>query len=142
MAFLNETGLSTFKKKCDSYYLKLSGGTMTGSFYVSVASGDVGMITTRTDTNKRLGFIVGSGGQNRGIYDHSKGNWLVYSDANNVHYFTGNADTASALTTSAGSVNQPVYFSNGKPTAAYGTWTGTGSPETNAGRKYGVYIQY
>lgn len=142
MAFLNETGLSTFKKKCDSYYLKLSGGTMTGTLSISMASGEAGMHVTRTDTNKRVEFMVGSGGQNRGVYDSLKGNWLVYSDSNNAHYLTGRSDTASALTTSAGSVNQPVYFSNGRPTAAYGTWTGTGTPGTNADRKYGVYIQY
>lgn len=33
----------------------------------------------------------------------------------------GNADTATALTTSAGSTTQPVYFSSGKPVAITGT---------------------
>lgn len=33
----------------------------------------------------------------------------------------GNADTATALTTSAGSATQPIYFSNGKPVAITGT---------------------
>lgn len=33
----------------------------------------------------------------------------------------GNASTATALTTSAGSATQPIYFSNGKPVAITGS---------------------
>ena len=32
---------------------------------------------------------------------------------------TGNADTSTALTTSAGAVNKPVFFSSGKPVECY-----------------------
>lgn len=44
--------------------------------------------------------------------------------------FNGNASTATALTTSAGSATQPVYFSSGKPVA--GTYTLNKSVPANA----------
>ena len=50
---------------------------------------------------------------------------LYVSDAVTAPTFIGklqgNADTATALTTSAGSTTQPVYFSGGKPAAITGT---------------------
>ena len=42
--------------------------------------------------------------------------------------FLGNASTATALTTNAGSATQPVYFSNGKPVASTSTVGGTTTP--------------
>ena len=52
---------------------------------------------------------------------------LYVSDAVTAPTFIGklqgNADTATALTTSAGSTAQPVYFSGGKPVAITGTLT-------------------
>lgn len=40
-----------------------------------------------------------------------------------VGKLTGNADTATALTTSEGSATQPVYFNGGKPVACNGMMT-------------------
>ena len=46
------------------------------------------------------------------IYNFGKGNATIQAAS-----FSGNADTATALTSSAGSATQPIYFSNGKPVA-------------------------
>ena len=59
-------------------------------------------------------------------YNLPRGSYLVYYDGTNYYFRTdgaitgdliGNASTATALTTSAGSATQPIYFSNGKPVA-------------------------
>ena len=42
---------------------------------------------------------------------------MIYADSNDAIYVNGNSSTATALTSSAGSATQPIYFSNGKPTA-------------------------
>ena len=42
---------------------------------------------------------------------------VVYGGDVNYANSAGNASTATALTTSAGSATQPVYFSDGKPVA-------------------------
>ena len=60
----------------------------------------------------------------------------------NVNYANsaGNADTATALTTSAGSSSQPVYFSDGKPVAGKFVYEeGTWSPEVGYGIPVSVY---
>lgn len=62
-------------------------------------------------------------------YNLTRGSYLAYYDGTNYHFRTdgklqgslaGNADTATKLTSSAGSSTQPIYFSNGKPVAITG----------------------
>lgn len=50
-----------------------SGG---GSLYVT--AGDLALIHKHSTTNKTIGFGVGGGGANRGIYDLSAAKWLIY----------------------------------------------------------------
>ena len=80
-----------------------------------------------TYTGLRVHRIMGFGGvgwttpSNMAKY----GTIYTYDNNQNVAFpakvtatsFSGNASTATALTTSAGSTTQPVYFSNGKPVA-------------------------
>ena len=58
-------------------------------------------------------------------YNFGKGTATIQAAA-----FTGNAATATALTSSAGSATQPIYFSNGKPVAC--TYTLGKSVPSNA----------
>lgn len=97
-------------------YLPLSGGALTG-FVSQTGSGskDVGYEAKNTDTGASVKFMVGSGKQNKGVYDTNAGNWMIYADQNNKVYVNGNASTATKLTSSAGSNVQPIYFSEGKP---------------------------
>jgi hypothetical protein len=76
--------------------LNLSGGTMTGQIkftsgnsdgWVSVSSntGDCYVCSSeRTDTGRKIAFGIGTSGENRGIWDGSCEDWLIYRDTNNV----------------------------------------------------------
>lgn len=59
----------------DSRYLKLSGGTLTGQLYIETSVGDR-YIHSRCDT-AHIAFGVGSGGNNRGIFDINDGKWWI-----------------------------------------------------------------
>lgn len=116
-------------------YLPLSGGTMTGNLSVKPSSGSG---TIQLYYNEYIsGYISGisngisilpaennSGTIGSSTYKFSS----IY--ATTLHgALSGNASTATALTTSAGSATQPVYFSDGKPVAC--TYTlGTASAKS------------
>ena len=59
----------------DSRYLKLSGGTLTGQLYVETSAGDR-YIHSKCST-AHIAFGVGSGGNNRGIFDIKDGKWWI-----------------------------------------------------------------
>lgn len=59
----------------DDRYLKLSGGTLTGQLYVQNSAGDR-YIHSKCDT-AHIAFGVGSGGNNRGIFDINDGKWWI-----------------------------------------------------------------
>ncbi len=59
----------------DSRYLKLIGGTLTGQLYVETSAGDR-YIHSKCDT-AHIAFGVGSGGNNRGIFDINDGKWWI-----------------------------------------------------------------
>lgn len=117
-------------------YLPLSGGTLTGNLNLKPASGEGGEIHLDASTANRTenGIILDQQGGNFRIFGvpsadgttkTGSGTPLVinpYSKTITGGYtltgaLSGNASTATALTTSAGSVTQPVYFSSGKPVA-------------------------
>ena len=70
-----------------------TGGTMSGSVKFS---GNNNGVYVENDTYK-MGFYIGSGGENRGLYDSTKKDWAVYADADNNVYLNGTADKALAL---------------------------------------------
>jgi hypothetical protein len=62
-----------------------------------------------TGKSYSIGFIVGSGDENRGIYDYTNNKWLFYTD---------DSDSYIIKWASKGSATKPVYFdSAGKPVA-------------------------
>lgn len=70
--------------------LSLSGGTISGLTTISTANAtDIGITVTNTSTEKSVSFIVGSGKQNRGIYDRNGDKWMLYADGNNNVYLNG-----------------------------------------------------
>lgn len=161
MAFLDETGLSTFKNQCDSHYLKLDGKTSTqtiSSYYSSVIT----LKTTRTallDTD-RSATIYGPG--------------LQMQDKNGVacgeimHHFEKGSGAPSSLTFYAqnkmndgsaiagglvvyrkynvkSDTDGTTYYFSSKPNVrtAIGVFSGTATPTTNTARANGdIYIQY
>lgn len=117
-------------------YLPISGGTLTGNLNLKPASGEGGEIHLDASTANRTenGIILDQQGGNFRIFGvpsadgttkTGSGTPLVinpYSKTITGGYtltgaLSGNASTATALTTSAGSATQPVYFSSGKPVA-------------------------
>lgn len=117
-------------------YLPLSGGTLTGNLNLKPASGEGGEIHLDASTANRTenGIILDQQGGNFRIFGVPSadgktktgyGTPLVinpYSKTITGGYtltgaLSGNASTATALTSSAGSAIQPVYFSGGKPVA-------------------------
>lgn len=52
----------------------------TGAKDIVMASGEPGIRAYRSDTDTRVGFIVGVGGTNHGVYSYKLNKWMVYSD--------------------------------------------------------------
>ena len=117
-------------------YLPISGGTLTGNLNLKPASGEGGEIHLDASTANRTenGIILDQQGGNFRIFGvpsadgttkTGSGTPLVinpYSKTITGGYtltgaLSGNASTATALTASAGSATQPIYFSSGKPVA-------------------------
>lgn len=75
---------------------------------ISLTKGDEQcFVATHSTSSKSISLGVGSGGNNRGIYDNTESKWLVYKDTSNVVHL-GTATT--------GSSSVPVYMNAGVPT--------------------------
>lgn len=60
-------------------------GVFTGAEDIKMASGEPGVRACRSDTNTRVGFIVGMGGTNHGIYSYKLNKWMVHSDGTHTY---------------------------------------------------------
>lgn len=92
-------------------YLPSKGGTLTGN--LNIQKNDTAQVMIES-LNHGTSGVMSANQYGFGLYDITHGKWLVRSDDGNVT-LNGNANTATALTTSAGSSSRPVYFSGGKP---------------------------
>lgn len=122
-------------------YLPLSGGTLSGNLNFSNSNG---AITWNSATYQQRIQTVDDSTADTNVFvfqqsSDSGSSWvdlMSVQDNGNVVATTftgnlvGNADTATALTSSAGSATQPVYFSSGKPVAC--TYTLGKSVPSNA----------
>lgn len=118
-----DVAITSDKYPFKSAKLHWSGGSDFASIYYAVTSSNMG----------KLVFEVGDGGSEEFIWRSSKNgdyvtlnNTMLKSVLNVqapmfIGKLQGNADTATALTTSAGSAALPVYFSGGKPVACTGS---------------------
>lgn len=114
-----DVAITSDKYPFKSAKLYWSGGSDFASIYYAVTSSNMG----------KLVFEVGKDGSEEFIWRSSKNgdyvtlnNTMLKSVLNVqapmfIGKLQGNADTATALTTSAGSAALPVYFSGGKPVA-------------------------
>ncbi len=64
---------------------------INGETYAHSSSGDMMYYAKRTDTDVEIGFGVGAGGINHGLYSKVLEKWLVYGDKNNV-YLNGSSE--------------------------------------------------
>lgn len=118
-----DVAITSDKYPFKSARLHWSGGLDFASIYYAVTSSNMG----------KLVFEVGDDGSEEFIWRSSKNgdyvtlnNTMLKSVLNVqapmfIGKLQGNADTATALTTSAGSAALPVYFSGGKPVACAGS---------------------
>lgn len=118
-----DVAITSDKYPFKSAKLHWSGGSDYASIYYAVTSSNMG----------KLVFEVGDDGSEEFIWRSSKNgdyvtlnNTMLKSVLNVqapmfIGKLQGNADTATALTTSAGSAALPVYFSGGKPVACAGS---------------------
>lgn len=118
-----DVAITSDKYPFKSAKLHWSGGSDFASIYYTVTSSNMG----------KLVFEVGDDGSEEFIWRSSKNgdyvtlnNTMLKSVLNVqapmfIGKLQGNADTATALTTSAGSAALPVYFSGGKPVACAGS---------------------
>ena len=80
---LDDNNISSYaisQSAADSRYLKLIGGTVSGQIFIKTASGDR-YFRAQSDSYD-LGFGVGSGGVNRGIFDLTNNEWWIMRDGN------------------------------------------------------------
>lgn len=162
MAFLDETGLSTFKNQCDSHYVKLNGGSST-QIVSSTNDSTLGLKTTK-------GTAVVGQTQSSNIY----GPAIQMYDKNGVvcgqiaHSFRTGANAPSQIALYAqnkmsngtqlsggfvvirqynvqSDTDGTTYWFSSKPNirTAIGIFSGTATPGTNTSRANGdIYIQY
>ena len=105
------------------------------------------LTTTNTNATYYPWFsTVNSGGIGTPVYDTNfnyNANTNKLTATTFVGSLEGNAATATALTTSAGSTTQPIYFSGGKPVAITGSiannTTGNAATATNADKLDGYH---
>lgn len=69
-------------------YLPLTGGTLSGDIKIDKSSYNSPLQSinglTVNANSKTIGFGIGTGGANRGIYDITKNAWLIYTDGTNT----------------------------------------------------------
>ena len=107
-----------------------SGDTMTGMLnIIRGASGNTGMSAARTDTNNELLLGIGSGGENRGMYDSRLNKWIAH--CNNTDVFINNINTKYLLYT------DPTKL---EPTTANGWTVGTSTLKLPSAGMYLVSI--
>lgn len=93
---------------------------------------DTGVIVE--GSSNKLGFMIGSGNVNRGIYDYTNSKWIFYKDG-----------SATYITdwTGIGSSTKPVYFTGGKPVACtYSLNKTVPSDAVFTDRSYASYASY
>nr|DAR02245.1 MAG TPA: hypothetical protein [Bacteriophage sp.] len=160
MAFLDETGLSTFKNQCDSHYLRLNGGS---SMQTVESSNNVILGLKTTKSGAYIGTSIsssiyapaivmyGTDGVQCGEVTHSfrsdKASQLAFYASNkmsNGGALNGGFAVMRQYNVQSDTDGTTYWFSS-KPNArtAIGIFSGTTAPTTNASRANGdIYIQY
>lgn len=162
MAFLDETGLKTFKNNCDSHYVRLNGGSSTQTIK-STNQTQLGIQTTNssasvgtTQTKNIYGpsiLMYDKNGTQCGELTHS---FRSGSTASSSMAFYASNKMSDGTTLSGGfaiyraynvksDTDGTTYWFSSKPNVrmAIGIFSGTDVPKTNTARGTGdIYIQY
>lgn len=162
MAFLDETGLSTFKTKCDSHYLKLDGGSSTQTIkstnqtqlgvQTTNVSASVGVTQTKVIYGPSI-LMYDKNGTQCGEITHSFRNG-ANAPSSMAFYASNKMSNGTQLNGGLAVYRQynvqsdtdgTTYWFSSKPNVrtAIGIFSGTATPGTNTARGNGdIYIQY
>ena len=117
----------------------LSGSTMNDNTTITfpqTSSTDAGINVSNASTGASLFFGIGTGQENRGIFDRKLNKWILYADASNV-YLNGNADTSTAVSinpaTTPTTLNMDFHDSKLRYYLAERNVTTGGKPPVDAG---------
>lgn len=108
-AYLNSVRIATVNDLQN--YLPLSGGSLTGGITVNSQSGGGGEYRITRPGSYDLAFMIGSGNINRGIYDYTNSDWMIYrDDTTNVYvkgsiYENGTSLSSKYLSLSGGTLS-------------------------------------
>ena len=92
--------LNTYSRTQIGNKVDRTGDTMTGNLYINLNNTDAGNILSglHVTYGPSIGFGVGSGKINRGIYDVTQTKWMLYTDGANVIQGFGNLFPTSTNT--------------------------------------------
>lgn len=162
MAFLDETGLKTFKNSCDSHYVRLNGGSSTQTIkstnqtqlgiQTTNSSASVGVTQTKNIYGPSI-LMYDKNGTQCGEITHS---FRSGSTASSSMAFYASNKMSDGTTLNGGfavyraynvksDTDGTTYWFSSKPNArmAIGIFSGTAVPTTNTARGNGdIYIQY
>ncbi len=162
MAFLDETGLGVFKGQCDSYYVRLNGGSSVQTIKTTNTT-QLGIQTTNSNasvgttvTNSVYGPSIVMYDKNRtqcGEITHSFRNGsnapsqiaLYASNKMSNGTILNGGLTVSRQYNVQSDTDGTTYWFSSKPNVrtAIGIFSGTAAPTTNSSRANGdIYIQY
>ncbi len=159
MAFLDETGLSTFKTKCDSYYLRLNGGSSMQTIQSS-NNAVLGLKTTKSGATTGAKpsaaiyapaiIMYGTDGIQCGEITHSfrtdNSSQLALYASNKMSNGTAlnGGLTVSRKYNVQSDTDGTTYWFSSKPNVrtAIGLHTGTTAPGTSSSWAGDIYIQY
>ena len=162
MAFLDETGLSTFKSQCDSHYLRLNGGSSTQTIK-STNQTQLGVQTTNSSASVGVTQTKNIYGPSILMYDKNgtQCGEITHSFRSGSTAFSSMAFYASNKMSDGTTLNGgfavyraynvksdtdgTTYWFSSKPNVrtAIGIFSGTAAPGTNTSRANGdIYIQY
>lgn len=104
-SLLNDSYWRPWRKILDdtnynSYALSKSGGTVSGQIFINTASGN--RFFHSQSSSYDLGFGIGAGNVNRGIYDFTNSEWWIMRDGNKHTIIAGTVNVYGLLSSDAG----------------------------------------
>lgn len=120
-----EVGLGNVDNTADSAksvkYATSAGNANSSNYLKIVASNEIRFVKPSSALSLYIGYAWSDGTKSKMINEYKfyggDGNLTQVTASQFNGSLSGNASSATALTTSAGSATQPVYFSGGKPVA-------------------------
>lgn len=96
--FVTADSSINFYTNCNTIENKKFAMSINTAGYVTTHTNSAGFKVSSEDGSYSLGLHMGSSGQNRGLYDFTANNWIIYRDADNKTWFSSRLATAGTST--------------------------------------------